>query len=794
MTELPWLLVYGPFVWPAVLGLAALAACALAWSDARRGGRLSADYGRRELARPAREALADGARTVVSGTLVVEGDAVPGFDAPTPAAVTTARADHRPDSLKDALDRAASVRAGSLAIRCDDGSVVHLDGPVAVLAGSREAWTGCKLPRLPKALRARVEAADEAGAAMLTQHNVVLASVQAGDRVQAFGKLVARQDIRTVAVRWSLAPAPEPTAAAGDAPLAAIPLVHEGEARVSGPLPRALARAAALAALGAFVGATALGEFMHVTARGGAVGSATVTSRAGEPLAFRAVSRDLIAAATPFRRGAAAWRIAAQARRFPRDEGERRALTTLWSLTDDCHVAAELLARAGRHEEAMAAAERCGTPKARWVGAQVAELSGHHGRGARMLAGLTAPPPGYRAQEISAALTHLGAGEFARASAWMTHIADPDHRDGFNAEFGQAARCAAAGLRLRAGDAAAAAEVRLGIEGRQGWRCALFLADALQGPARAAALDDAARKLGAPWGAFAIVETLLRVESGARDRGLRRYYWSDPDALLTSPAEALEGHTPGLERAAYDALAREPDASLTPQLRLTRAWLAASLAAFESLVGTPAEARSLFTRAAADLTAVTATGDASVMNHLPARATFLPELGAAIELRAGEVDRAQRLLAGATFADEGRVDLAVFLHGDTDGPPWTERLAERGVIRRWGDLGDGDGDALLADRARNHRNPFAAASVAFGVRRLARGREALAGWLTWGDRDPCWRCVWRSSASVLSHTAMAARALGRRDVLAEAERGLAAFRAVLLRRDAAVAAHLIESL
>jgi hypothetical protein len=794
MSELPWLLVYGSFVWPAVLAIAALVACALAWSDARHGGRRSLDWGRRELARPAREALADGARSVVTGTLVVEGDAVEGFDAPAPAGVTTARADRQPDSLKDALDRAASVRAPSLAIRGEDGSLVHLDGPVAVLAGSREVWTGSVLSRLAKPLRERVEAADEAGAAMLTQHHVVLASVQAGDRVQAFGKLVARQDIRTVAVRWSLAPAPEPTAAAGEVALAAIPLVHEGEARVSGPMPRALVRVSALAALGAFVGVVALGEFMHVTARGGAPGSATVTTREDQPLAFRSVSNDLIAAATPFRRTSAARRIAAQARRFPHSDADVRALAALWSLTDDCHAAVEVLTRAGRHEEAMTAAERCGTPSSRWIGAQVAALSGHFDRGARMLAGLTAPPPGHREQEVSAALTHLGAGDIAGASRWMRRIANPDNRDDFNPEFAQAARCAAAGLELRSGNAGAANELRAAIEGTQGWRCALSLADGLQGAARLAALDDAERTLGAPWGAWHTLATLLRLDAGARDHALRRIVWVDPRMLLTEPFDVFVGRAPGLERAVYDALAREPDAALTPMLRLTRASLGCSLAAFESVVGTAAEARALHARAAADLAAASVSGDASVLNHLPGSATFVAELGAAIELRAGNVEGARAALANATFGDGPGVTLLPFLRGETDGAPWTERYATDATLDDWSDLGPGGGDAFVALRATSHWNPFKSATVAFGVRRLASGRAPVAAWLSWGERGPCWRCYWRSAATEAAHTAMTARALGRDDVRAEAERSLAAFHTALLRRDTAVAALLIESL
>lgn len=792
MGDLPWLLVYGPFVWPAFVAFAGLVACAVAWSDARRGGHLSADWGRRAFARPAREALADGARSVVTGTLSVEGDAVPGFDAPAPAAVTTARADRRPDSLKDALDRAASVRAPALSLRCDDGTVVHLEGPVAVLAGSREVWTGCTLPRLDKALRARVEAADEAGAAMLTQHHVVLASVQAGDRVQAFGKLVARQDIRTVAVRWTLAPAPEPDAGAGDAALAAIPLVHDGGSpRVSGPLPRAVWRAAALAALGAFVGVTVLGEYMNLTARGGGAGSGTVASRPDQPLAFRSVSNDLVTAATPFRRRAAASRIAHQARRFPKSDREVGALAALWSLAEDCAVSAEVLARAGRHEAAMDAAERCGTPRARWVGAQVASLAGYYPRAARMLDGIDAPPEGHRAQDVTAALAYLHAGNDERAAYWMERIAHPDNRDAFNPAFGQAARCAAAALSLRAGRAGAERELRAGFEGTQGWRCALFLADAKQGAARLAVLDEAERTLGAPWGGYDPIAALLRREAGDREAAPRRPYWAEPRVLLHEPGRLWAFPSAGLHRAVYDDLARAPDATISPRSRALRAWLAVSLATFDSVAGAPADARALLARARADVDAVGVSGDAEAARLLP-DATRLGELDAAISLRAGDLAAARAALAPLTFADGERDTLPAFLAGETDGPPWTDSFD--GGRRGWDDLGPGDGAAFVAARAGRHDNPFDASTLAFGARRLDRGREALAAWLSWGDRAPCWRCQSSSALAEVSHVAMTARALGRRDVQAEAERSLAAFRAALSRREPAVLALLIESM
>ena len=807
MGDLPWLLVYGPFVWPAFVAFAGLVACAVAWSDARRGGRLSADWGRRELARPAREALADGARSVVTGTLSVEGDAVPGFDAPAPVAATTARADRRPDSLKDALDRAASVRAPALSVRCDDGSVVHLEGPVAVLAGSREVWTGCTLPRLDKSLRARVEAADEAGAAMLTQHHVVLASVLAGDRVQAFGKLVARQDIRTVAVRWTLAPAPEPDAGAGDAALAAIPLVHDGGApRVSGPLPRSVWRAAALAALGAFVGVTVLGEYMTLSARGGGAGSGTVTSRPDQPLAFHSVSNDLLAAATPFRRREAASRIAHQARRFPKSDREVDALAALWSLAEDCAVSADVLARAGRHEAAMDAAERCGTPRARWVGAQVASLAGYYPRAARMLDGIDAPPEGHRAQDVMAALAYLHAGNYERAAHWMERIAHPDNRDAFNPEFGQAARCAAAALSLRAGHAGAEHDLRAGFEGPQGWRCALFLADAKQGVARLAVLDEATRVLGAPWGGWRQVASLLRREAGDRDASAEGFPWADPWALVKQPVGAVS--TPvGLLRVVHASLAALPDGSITRRERYVRAWTATSLAAFDALTGAHAEALALAARARADADAVRATAsheladfappDDDLERLLPHWAGYFPTLDAALALRAGEPARAKDALTGLAVGDLGdnaAHTLPRFLLGEVGGEPWTERLAELDPVDDWSRLGPGDGAAFVASRDREHGNPFDRASLAFGAQRLDRGRASLAAWLSWGDRDPCWRCRASSAVTEVSHVAMTARALGRRDVQAEAERSLTAFRAALDRRDHAVLAYLIESM
>ena len=89
MSDLPWLLVYGRFVWPAGLILAAALACLLAWIEARRRGRESVSWGRRELVRPATvQDLADGARAVISGVIVAEGEAPPAFDTMTSAAAT----------------------------------------------------------------------------------------------------------------------------------------------------------------------------------------------------------------------------------------------------------------------------------------------------------------------------------------------------------------------------------------------------------------------------------------------------------------------------------------------------------------------------------------------------------------------------------------------------------------------------------------------------------------------------------------------------------------------------------
>lgn len=396
---------------------------------------------------------------------------------------------------------------------------------------------------------------------------------------------------------------------------------------------------------------------------------------------------------------------------------------------------------------------------------------------------------------MPAALTLLGAGDFAGASRWMRRIAHPDNRDNFSPEFGRrprgapqrGSRCARSGLQAPA----SCARRRRGLRGgaapstsptRCKGRCARRL------------VDHAEQTLGAPWGAWANVATLLRIESGARDHTFRRFYWVGPDDLLTDPARALEGHVPGLERAVYDALAREPDAGLSRRGCASRAPQATSLAAFESVAaGTPTEARALHARATTDLAAATASGDASVLNHLPQRATFLAS-GAAIELRAGEVERARAALATATFGDGRHVTLAPFLHGDTEGHPLDERYVDDDTIDDWSDLVAGDGAALVTTLTGRRGNPFVSASLAFGVRRLDRGREPLAAWLSWGDRAPCWRCVWRSAVVQAAHTAMTARALRRPDVSAQAERSLAAFRPALLRRDAAVAALLIESM
>ncbi len=525
MSDLPWLLVYGGYVWPAVMVVAATLTCLLAWAQARQRGRQSVAWARSELARPtAQQGLADNARAVISGVLVLDGDGVAALDAPVAAAATTARAERRPDSLKDALDRSSSLRAGSIALRCDDGALVHIDGPVAVLAGSREVWTGCTLPRLPRAIRGRVEAADEAGAAMLSNQHVVLASVAAGDRVQAFGRLVARQDIRSVAVRWTLAPAPELAAGPDDAALAAVPMVCEAPGRVSGPMRRALARAALLGAAGSFAGAVLVGELANLASNGAVAGSATVHSREGEPLAFRSLSTDLVAAATPFRRDVAVRRVARQLRSEPRGEREVRAVAALWSLGADCHVGVQILAQRGRFDEAMTLGERCRDDAARWTTAQVAMLAGQPARASRSISGLDAPPAGFLGQEVFGALAHLGAGRFALAAAMLRRAAEQEGarrgRGSEESEREQALRCAVAAMEVRAGRPEAKGDLRARVRGRQGWRCALFLADVEEGADRLATLRDARARLGRPYGVWTS-STRCCASKGRRSTALR---------------------------------------------------------------------------------------------------------------------------------------------------------------------------------------------------------------------------------------------------------------------------------
>ena len=782
MSELPWLLVYGHLVWPALLVVAGALGCAMAWVEARRRGRESTAWGRRELARPTSAPdLADGARAVISGVLVVEGDAPEAFEVNRGSAATTARAERRPDSLKDALDRSSSLRAPSVALRGDDGVLIHLEGPIAVLAGSREVWTGCTLPRLPRAVRARVEGADEAGGAMLSNQHVVLASVAAGDRVQAFGRMVARQDIRSVAVRWSLVPAPEPTAQAGEAPLAAVPVVFEGAAVVAGPLRRAVARSGVVASLAAFAGLVLVGELARMSMGGGVAGSATVTARDDQPLAFRSVSADLIAAATPLRREMGVLRVANQARGRLKDAREVRAVSGLWSLTKHCRVGVEILARHGRFAEAIAMGERCGDVASRWTAAQVAMLSGDATRASRLLHGITETPDGFRGQEVFAALAHLYAGRFEESARFLDLAHVRSRREVFGTPLEFALKCAALAVHARAGSAAARTELRAQIQGNQGWRCALFLADLEQGDARLATLRDARVRLGAPYAGWVEVEALLRLEAGDRDVPTVAVPQAMSSPLLHRAAELFR--VAGLTRSAHEALAAEPDARLSPAMRVVRARVAASLAAYESVLGRHDEARRLAAALAPDL------GDGFTQHEAQ-------ELAGAIELRAGDVARATALLRGAHSYDSEPGALAAFLTRDVpDALPWTTRFAADESLESWAGLGAGDGVALTATLAATPgRDHFVDASLAFGLRRLATGAAPARAWLAWGERSPCWRCQERYAAADLSNLAMAARALNLRDEAAEAERQLAAMRATLMRRDVSVAAMLIESM
>lgn len=783
MSDLPWLLVYGRLVWPAVTLLAAALGCALAWVEARRRGRESVDWGRRELARPTTAPhLTDGDRARVSGVLVVEGDAPEGFDAPRAVAATTARAERRPDSLKDALDRSSSVRATSVALRCDDGAVVQLDGPIAVLGGSCEVWTGCTLPRLPRPLRTRVETADEAGAAMLSNQHVVLASVAAGDRVTALGRLVARQDIRSVAVRWSLVPAPEPTAQSGDAPLAAVPVVHEGTARVSGPLRRAVARAGLIGAAGAFAGAVLLGELARLSMGASVAGSGTVRSVAGQPLAFRSVSADLVAAATPFRRAMALRRIAWQAPRDPQGRDEVLTVADLWSRTEDCRFGVELLARRGRYDEAVRMGEGCTEPGARWVTAQVAMMSGDAARASRLIDGITAPPEGFRGQNVFGALVHLYAGRFVLAAEFLERAAAEAGREMRNASLTQALQCGALGLRAHAGDTTARHGLRDHAHGDQGWRCTLALADLERGPARLAVLRDAREDLGTT-GGWPEVDALLRLEAG--DRTVED--WPVPAivpwSLMGRPAEGGL-RVPALTAAAHDALVADGNLS-SSTLHVLRARLAASRAVFESAMGRDDDARRLADAIAPDLDAAGAAGEGERCAGVT--------LQTLIALRAGDATRARSLLRGDREPDLRAFALARFLlDPNPDATPWTSQDL---TTVDWDGLGPGDG-AALATKLRTGRvgSVFTPSTLAFGVRRLASGAEAMREWMAWGPRAPCWRCQMSYAGAELSHIAMTARALGLRDETAAAERQRAAMRALLLRRDVAVLAAIIETM
>ncbi|MDP3213861.1 MAG: hypothetical protein Q8S73_07140, partial [Deltaproteobacteria bacterium] len=708
-------------------------------------------------------------------------------DAPVAAAATTARAERRPDSLKDALDRSSSLRAGSIALRGDDGALVHIDGPVAVLAGSREVWTGCTLPRLPRAIRGRVEAADEAGAAMLSNQHVVLASVAAGDRVQAFGRLVARQDIRSVAVRWTLAPAPELAAGPDDAALAAVPMVYEAPGRVSGPMRRALARAALLGAAGSFAGAVLVGELANLASNGAVAASATVHSRAGEPLAFRSLSTDLVAAATPFRRDVAVRRVARQVRSEARGERDVRAVAALWSLGSDCHVGVQILAQRGRFDEAMTLGERCRDAAARWTTAQVAMLAGQPARASHAIDDLDAPPPGFLGQEVFGALAHLGAGRFALAAAMLRRAADQEGtrrgRGNDESEREQALRCAVAAVEVRAGRPEAKGELRARVRGRQGWRCALFLADVLEGSDRLATLRDARARLGRPYGVWTSLDALLRIEGGEALDGPPELLRVRADTLLMRPGQAFDGHIPALERSAYEALTRVPDAAVTPAVRIGRARLEVARAAFEIAFGSGEEARRLLAMALDSYAAAEPSGSEDQRDAV--------ELGLALENRTGlPFPHDQRRLP-----DAGRFDPSALAHlGDLDSlgaSMWGDERG-RGLVPRSGEV---DGYALADDlwRARD-RDVFVDATVALGVRRLSSGVESMRAWLAWGPRAPCWRCQMRYAAADLSHVAITARVLGMREETAAAERAREAMRATMLRRDAGVATMLIESM
>ncbi|MFT3766971.1 MAG: hypothetical protein QM820_15855 [Minicystis sp.] len=809
MSALPWLLVHGPAVWQAGLAVLVLGALLVAFLRPRIAARHAAKAARDRLGTPVATLVkpSAGMRVTLTGRIVVEGASCQRFEDGSDAAAASAA--YAPQGTKGAWVTGLNVRAERLSLAVGEATVA-LEGPVEVVAGSREVRREKPLGELPRAVQDRVAAGFKLGAPHFRDHVTVLRSIAAGDVVRVSGVL-RRESLageaagyRAAAERWALIPdGDEAQAAAGATAQGGLRLAFEGAPRVRGPLAGWYARhAAAGMALSALLFGIG-GEIAFAAAS-----SALQELATGKPAAPDAgLGPTAIAAATPFRRMAAIEALA-DALDLRHDEDavmiERRA--ALHQMHGDCAAAAKALARQGSLERGAELAEKC---RDYAFAAKVFYVAGDFNAASHAWEGVEpnrVPPgkPGMPEADVRFGVrVHLLAGRIGLAARDARVLAKT-----LEAEVGSAearpddasraalASCLADALDAKDGNQGALSSLRKRREKAIYPACAILLADQHQGKERLDLIhgitdfQSSAREVPMRW--LDLLEQ--EADPSVPPAGPAPRVIQDPSLFVINPSLAIQGMLPAVEFtiATTTTTKGKPD---DPR-RLTRTRAATLAAAFAAATGDALGARMLakIVENDAELGALGEAPD-------PVERSRAAALGAAVELAAGGVERAGELLAVAQkpYPEGFTLPLAALHHYRSERSPdklvffysgWS--ITEEGVDQALLRAAEGDGPALAALLRRPASEPGAFLSL--GAPLILKGREEVLQWIRLGYRMPGW---FRSPSDQLVHWAVlasAAESLGDAKLAAALRERAGNFRRAILNRNIAVPLAVLERL
>jgi hypothetical protein len=725
MEALPWLVADGVVVWRAGLlacvsagaGVAALRPRIAAWRAARRA--------RAALGEPHRGALEGGARVTLSGVLLAKDERV-------------ARYEDGGEAAAASVGREPGVRAAQLAVLVGD-TVITLEGPIAVVAGSRESWPGRAGAKLAAAVRER------AGADLDAQHAPVFRSVAPGDRVRVTGVLreEAAEDgttYRDAAKRWTLS--------GEGAPIA---LAAERAPRVTGPS-RAAMVTPTLYGVAAFLAVFGLG------------GEAAMTVARSPAPALDAEVALSLAAATPFRRddALAALLVTLDAQHTPDPEvlrvrdrlhamrGEQVERAAMWIAQGDPERGAALAAGAGRPDLAAHAYYAVGD----FTRAEEAWRRFH--------APVRVPEQRFSVglELLAGDLDHAAAAARLLAQALREAPAANDAQIAFNAQRADTALCLAFALDARRNVASGWVGINARATGRTSLGCAVLRIDLLEGSRRVEAVDALRREDLTREDVPRAWASLLAAEAD-RDRsrtGLALHLDPTYDVAVPNGGFLAEG-LPAVDRAIAEDLAKRGPTPSDGDL-LARAAL------FASLTGDDEAAR----RFEAAFPRGNALLDADLREALG-----LPEPPALAELP----------YRGPLLAYRRNADPEPLLRLLVRRPP-----PDEDEKRAWALAAAGDGEGLATWMGQPVSQP--GTFLRFGAPHVKRGREALLRTLRWAYRPPT-EGFWPTEHAVhLVNLAAAEEALGWEH---SPRRGHAArFREALLRRETAVPLAILERL